>query len=111
MTRQQCEEALAVGKSRPFSLTFRPTSPATGFIVFTDAEKGVQRETPYTLQDNRILVRHEEQGVSSQIEGVFVREGDQWVLNAPVVISTASEEKKSAKIEGELKLTKPALKP
>lgn len=111
MTRQQCEEALAVGKPRPFSITFRPTSPTTGFIVFTDAEKGIQRETPYTLQDNRLLVRQEQEGVTLQIEGVFAREGDQWILNATVELRMASKEKEAAKIEGDLKLTKPAQKP
>ncbi len=108
MTRQQCEEKLEIGKPRPLSPNFRPTSPTTGFIVTTDAEKGTQKETPYTLEGNRIVIRQEQQGATSQIEGVFAREGDQWVLNATVEINMASEGKQLAKIEGDLKLTKPA---
>jgi hypothetical protein len=108
MTRQQCEEKLEIGKPRPLSPEFRPTSPTTGFMVITDDKKGTKQESPYTLQDNRIVIRQTQQGATTLIEGVFTREGDQWVLNAPVAINLAPEGKQLAKVEGELRLTKPA---
>lgn len=108
MTRQQCEEKLEIGKPRPLSPEIRPTGPTTGFLVTTDAEDGTKKETPYTLEGNRIVIRQEQQGATTLIEGEFTREGDQWVLNAPVKINLAPEGKQLAKVEGELKLTKPA---